>query len=234
MTARLLTAAALLLASLPALAAMSVDRAILAFKPGDPNRQDVTVFNPDDEPLYVKVEVLEVINPGTPDEKREPVTDPEKIQLLATPNKLMVEPGGRKVVRLVNLAKSRDTEAVYRVNLTPVAGKVIATGDTSNAVALKILVGYQLLVLVSPDKPQEGLQVVRKGTRATLRNTGNTNILFFGGYQCPDALSAPEQCTPLPDLRLYPGNTRELELPFDRPFDYQTTVLERSQKRSFE
>lgn len=230
----LVLAAALVMPA--AQAAMSIDNAIIAFKPGDPSRKDVTVFNPDKEPLYVKVEILEVRNPGTSEEKRELVKDPEKISLLATPSKLMIEPGGRRVVRIVNLAPNPATERVYRVNLLPVVGKLQVSNNESDesAMALKIVIGYQLLVLVAPAGAKEGLDVQRNGNVATLRNTGSTNIQLFSGTQCPSADAPETACKQLPDRRLYPGNEWVLELPFDQPFDYQMTVLEKHQKRSFE
>lgn len=230
---------ALLLASLgipSAQAAMSIDNAIVVFKPDGQTRKDVTIFNSDKEPLYVKVEILEITNPGTKDEKRELVKDPEKLSLLVTPNKLMIEPGGRKVVRLVNLARNPPAERVYRVNLVPVVGKVKVhnADEGETAMALKIVVGYQLLVLVAPADAKEGLDVQRNGNVATLRNTGSTNIQFFGGTQCPTPDAPEGECKPLPDHRLYPGNEWTVELPFDQPFVYQTMVLEKYQKRTFD
>lgn len=225
----------LLLACAPLTAAanMVIDRAIVAFKPGDTPRQDVMVMNAGKEPLFVQVEVLEVQNPGTDAETRVAVKNPEEVALLATPLRLMVEPGGKRPLRLVNLRPQSTQERVYRVNLSPVVGKIGAAAD-ANAMAVKVVVGYQLLVLVSPAEPQEGLEVKRDGKVAVLRNAGNTNILLFSGQQCPAPDADEASCKGLPDRRLYPGNEWRLELPFDQPFDYQLTILERNQKRSFD
>lgn len=224
---------ALLLAAVPAEATMLIDRSILVFRPGEPTRQDIVVINPDQEPLYVKVEILEVTNPGTAEEKRELVKDPEKISLLATPNKLMVEPGSRKVVRIVTLKPDAEQERVFRVNLSPVVGKLEADDD-ANVMAVKVVVGYQVLVLVSPAAPKDALEVKRDGTNVTFRNTGNTNILLFNGRQCPTPEAADTECVALSDHRLYPGNEWTQTLPFDQPFDYQLTILEKNQKRRFD
>lgn len=223
----------LALAPLTATASMVIDRAIVAFKPGDTPRQDVLVMNAGKEPLYVQVEVLEVQNPGTEAEQRVLVKNPEEIGLLATPLRLMVEPGGKRPLRLVNLKPQASKERVYRVNLSPVVGKIAAEAD-ANAMAVKVVVGYQLLVLVSPAEPQELLEVKRDGKVAVLRNAGNTNILLFSGQQCPSPEADEKSCRGLPDRRLYPGNEWRLELPFDQPFDYQLTILERNQKRRFD
>lgn len=221
------------MAALPAQAGMLVDRAIVVFKPGDPPRQDVLVMNSGKEPLYVQVEVMEVQNPGTPQEKRVVVTDPEKISLLATPRRFVVEPDGRRSLRIVNQQPKADAERVYRINLTPAVGKLDADDD-ANAMAVKVVVGYQLLVLASPANPVEGLEVKRSGRSALFRNTGTTNILLFSGQQCPKAEAPEADCKTLPDHRLYPGNEWTLELPFDQPFDYQMTIQERNQKRHFD
>lgn len=226
-------AALLALLSLPAQANMLIDRSVVVFKPGDPARQDVTVINAGKETLYVQVQVLEVRNPGTPQESRVPVTNPDEMSMLVTPTRLVVEPGGRRPLRLVNLKPDAAAERVYRVNVSPVVGK-LEMENSSNAMAVKVVVGYQLLVVTSPKSPQEGLEVKRNGKTAVLRNTGNTNILLFSGQQCPAADAAEASCKTLPDNRLYPGNEWTIDLPFDAPFEYQMTILERNQRRQFE
>lgn len=223
----------LALAALPAQANMLIDRSVVVFKPGDPARQDVTVINAGKETLYVQVQILEVQQPGTPGEKRVPVTNPDEMTMLVTPNRLVVEPGGRRPLRLVNLRPDSKVERVYRVNVSPVVGK-LDMENASNAMAVKVVVGYQLLVLASPKSPQDGLEVKRNGKAAVLRNTGNTNILLFSGQQCPAAGAPETDCKSLPDNRLYPGNELTIELPFDQPFEYQMTILERNQRRQFE
>ena len=50
-----------------AFAAMQLSNAIVFFEPDKPPRQDITIYNPDKENLYVKVELIEVKNPGLPD-----------------------------------------------------------------------------------------------------------------------------------------------------------------------
>ncbi|MFP5382561.1 MAG: molecular chaperone [Gammaproteobacteria bacterium] len=228
--ARCLTVA-IAIATLPVAvqASMYIDRTIVSFLPGQASRQDVVVTNPAKEPLYVQVEVFEVQAPGTEAEQRVPLKDPASMSLLATPNKLIVPAGESKVVRLVSTRQADDTERVYRVNFRPIVGKI-----ESEATAVKVLVGYQVLALVAPKKPAYALEAVREGTTLHLKNPGNTNILFFNGQQCPSDTSEEAECRSLPDLRLYPGNERGIELPLDRPVDYYLTVLEKNEKRHFD
>lgn len=224
-------AVAVTIATVPVAAqsSMYIDRTIVAFLPGEASRQDVVVTNPTREPLYVQVEVFEVLAPGTEAEQRVPLKDPASMSLLATPNKLIVPAGENKVVRLVNTRQAGEAERVYRINFRPIVGKI-----ESETTAVKVLVGYQVLALVAPQKPTHSLEASRDGKTLHLKNPGNTNILFFNGLQCPPDASEEAQCSGLPDLRLYPGNERSIELPMDRPVDYYLTVLEKNEKRRFD
>ena len=50
-------------------------------------------------------------------------------------------------------------------------------------------------------------------------NPGNANYLLTDGEQCDPA--NPDVCQFLEDRRVYPGNSWELELPYDGPFSYK-------------
>ncbi len=114
---------------------MRLDRNVVYFDPSDPDRQDVVVQNPDAEPMYLEVEVMQVVHPGTPDEQLIKVRGAREAGLLVSPNKLVVPAGGRKLLRFVNLAGRGDEERIYRVNVTPKLGEIKAT-----AAAVKKLV----------------------------------------------------------------------------------------------
>ena len=187
-------------------ASMAVSKAIVHFEPGKSTREDVMISNKDSEPLYVKVEIIEIKNPGMDNEVRAVVKNPKQSRFLVTPNKLVVPPGGRKAVRLVNLAPNLDKERVFRVNLTPVAVDEEAEQST-----VKVLVAYQLLVLMQPQSPKADLVSKREGNKLILENKGNSNALLRSGLLCakPDDQSS---CTELPTKRLYAGNKWELDL----------------------
>lgn len=216
----------LLLLSLPAHASMMLDRTILTFSPNEPPRQDVSIANPDDENLYIEVTVLEVTNPGTPEETRIAVKDPETVGLVAAPRLLMIPPGGRRTVRLVNLHGHTDSERVYRVNVTPVPPPMEAQG-----MAIRVLIAYQLLTFIEPLKASPNLQIERNGTHVVLSNTGNVNIHLTKGQQCTADASQP--CADIKGTRLYPGNTFELELAEDLPASFTVTSGNRTEVRSF-
>jgi P pilus assembly chaperone PapD len=199
--------------------AMRVDRNVVTFEPGSPGRADVEVQNPDAEPLYAEVEVFEVQKPGADDEVRVKVTDPAQVHFLVTPSKFVVAPGARKVLRLVNLGSHGDVERVYRINVRPVPAPVEA-----KASGIRLLVAYQLLVIVSPAVPKPNLVVSRSGNTLIAENRGNVNALMSAGVQCEtaDALQNPDPsiCTALETHRVYPGNTWTLTLPGDGPVEF--------------
>ncbi len=203
----------------PASATMVVSNSIIHFGPDQPNREDVEIENPTSEPMYIKVAPSIVRNPGTDAEQREMITNPKEAGLLVSPNKLVIPPGGRKLVRFVNLRPQATEEMVYRVAITPVVNEVKA-----NATGVKILIGYEVLVLTQPVNAQPELVAERAGNTLTFRNDGNTNVLLREGYQCPIETEDKEQCEPLSGKRIYPGNQWSVDLPLDRPAEYYLAV----------
>ena len=202
--------------SLQAQSAMQINQAIIDYQPGDTSRKDIEISNPDPEPLYVQVEVKRVVNPGMPDEKTEVVTNPKESGLLVTPSRLAIQPGARKLVRVVNLKPLGDKEKVFRIALTPVPADIEA-----ETTGVKILVGYQILVLMQPMVPTAKVEVTRAEGKLTLTNSGNTNVLFVNGKQCPESdkgaenkENAAQECEAIPAFRLYAGATHEVELKY--------------------
>lgn len=210
-------------------AEMQVDNTILFFEPGKPAREDVTITNTGEEPLYIKVTPTVVENPGKSTQKRVPVTDPKAAGLLVSPVKMAIAPGGRKRVRFVNLNPARDEEGVFRVTLQPVAGEV-----TANTTAIKVMVGYEVLVLAKPLNPKSELIAKRKGNRLTLENHGNSNVLLFQGQQCQAGKSSDNNCEPLKDHRLYAGNSWQIDLPYrEGPVTYYLSDGKQNILRTF-
>ena len=205
---------------------MLLNRAIVIFKPGQVPREDVTILNQDEENLYVSVTILEVHNPGTDREERIKVTDPGQARMVVTPNKLIVPPLGRKPVRLVNLAPG-DEETIYRVNVTP----VLAPLEDPTTSVVRVVVAYQLLVIVQPRLPVENLQVTRDGRQLVFNNLGNTNFLISEGVQCDTDGGG---CEELPVKRIYAGNQFEVALNYDTPVSYKLTASEVSRQAVYE
>jgi P pilus assembly chaperone PapD len=209
--------------------AMSINRAVITFTPDGAAREDVVVSNPGEQALYIDVQVLDVLKPGTEDEERNVVKDPEAIGLIATPRRLRVPAGGQRVVRLVNLNGHGDREQVYRINLKPMSGPV-----ESEQMGVRVLVGYQLLVFVQPRDVNVDLKAERNGRELVLHNQGNVNVRLHQGEQCPPAPVQDDECREVDGLRLYPGNRKVLELPRDAPVRFSVSAAGDSRKRRFD
>ncbi|TVS17018.1 MAG: hypothetical protein EA417_08470 [Gammaproteobacteria bacterium] len=224
--AALLGCVALLLLGSAAQADMSLDRSILIFDAQSTPRQDVEITNSGSENLYLETEILRVSQPGTEAETRERVLDPDAIDLLVTPARLIVPPGARRLLRVVNLGDPAKVDHIYRINVRPVVGSVEA-----ETTAVKVIIAYQLLVILRPSDPQPELIWDRQGRNITFTNNGNTNVLLFNGVQCP-----PDggDCVELNAAqRLYAGNSWTLELPYDGSVEFTTGVGQRNVRQRF-
>jgi P pilus assembly chaperone PapD len=202
-------------APLVARAGLSVAPVIVDFQPGELPRADIELLNDGAETLYVVVLPSKIEDPGDSDDKRVQNPDPQALGLLATPNRLVLEPGQRKFVRIAMLSPPGDTDRIYRVTVKPVVGDV-KSGETG----LKILIGYDLLVIQRPGKPDATIVASRAGATLTLRNAGNTNAELFRGQQC----DAQRRCTPLPGHRLYAGVSWSVPIQPGLPVDYAVKV----------
>ncbi len=200
-------------------AGIYLDRIIVKFSPEDRNRQDIVVFNDSDsENAFVEISVLEVVNPGQENQEMVAVTDPRKSQFLVTPAKLVIPPGGKKQVRLVDMKKSgSNSERVFRVTFTPVLPPL-----TEESSMIRVVVSYQSLILIPPNEVATDLHASRNGTTLTLTNKGNSFVMLEDGEQC----DAAGECVEIPGKRLYAGNRLEMALPHDAPVTFQTTTYE--------
>ena len=210
-------ALALLLASVgipaaPAGAEIVLSELIVELAPGKDSRQDVEVWNSSTERAYVAVEPAEIINPGTDSQTRRQDPDPEKLGILVSPARMILDPGQRKLIRIAEIAPAGDRERIYRVTVKPVTGKV-----TSDQSGLKILVGYDVLVLVRPARPQPNIVFTRSADTVTFRNDCNVSVELVDGRECD---SSGKACSDLPGKRLYAGATWSEQLKPGRHPEY--------------
>ena len=189
-----------------------LSRLIVDLRPGSRNREDVEIWNNGPDRAYVAVEPREILAPGLPGQSSRTDVDPEKLGLLVAPARMILEPGQRKLVRIATLAPDSPSERVYRVTVKPVAAP---PGVDSSG--LKVLVGYDLLVLVRPADARPSVAAQRDGNRLTIRNEGNVSVELTQGRQCAGAGSA---CKDLPGKRLYAGAQWTETLPGAGPADY--------------
>jgi P pilus assembly chaperone PapD len=208
----------------PARAELVLSQLIVELRADGKTRDDIEVWNNSPERAYVAVDPNEIVNPGQRSEERRREPDPEKRGLLVAPARLILEPGQRKLVRIAALASSVERERVYRVTIKPVAGELSA--DRSG---LKILVGYDVLVLLRPANPRPQLSAIRSGNRLSFRNEGNSSLELVDGRQCrPDG-----KCVELPGKRLYAGAEWSEPLSSAQPVEYRVVSDGRSDRRIF-
>lgn len=181
----------------PSQARLGVSPVIVDFQPEQPKSSDIELFNDGTERVYVVVEPSEIKRAGTAAERRDQVPDPKLLGLLAAPSRLILEPGQRKYLRIVMLNDPADSDRIYRVTVKPVTGEIEAS-----TTGVKILVGYDVLVIQRPTQPKAEIRGSRSANSLTLSNDGNTNAELFQGRECD---AAKLHCRDLPGHRLYAG-----------------------------
>ena len=181
---------------MPASAELTVSQLIVELPPMA-TTTDIEIANDSSERIYVSVEPREIISPGSANERPFVSPDPAVLGLIASPARMVLEPRQRRTIRLAAISGELARERVYRVTVKPVAGDV-----TSDESGLKLLVGYDLLVLVRPAKPVLALTAKRDQNKLILSNNGNSSVELSDGKQCD---KSGEQCQPLPSKRLYAG-----------------------------
>lgn len=209
----------------PASADLVLSQVIVDLTPDKVPRVDIDASNTGKERIYVVADPFEIVDPGKPGERRVANPDPAQLGLLVTPQKMILEPGEHKLVRIASIAPSSTAERIYRVTIKPVAGDV-----SSANTALKILVGYDVLVIVRPSVMTGTVTGVRNGDRLVLTNTGTTNVEIYEGKQC-DAKGA--DCKPLIARRLYAGASLEQAIDPGRPVDYSIKIGLAVEKKRF-
>jgi P pilus assembly chaperone PapD len=175
---------------------------------------DVLVFNDADERAYVSIEPTEVVDPGTPGEKRISNPDPRVFGLLLSSTRLILEPRQKRLLRLASTSIPNEKERVYRVIVKPVVGDV-----ESKASGLKLLVGYEMLIMVRPAKAGPvSIEARRTSNELTLTNKGGASVELTDGQRC---LPANGKCTPLPAKRLYAGASWTQTVPLGGRIEYR-------------
>lgn len=209
-----LASLALVTVSLTAHAQLTVDKLWMDFESNSAGREDVLLRNESDRRYYISVEPAEIVNAGRDDEIRTEYQNPQDLGLLISPNRLVLEPGQFRALRIVSINDKLSADRVYRIRVTPKIGAIEvdnAEGDDRDA-NLVVLMAYDLLVVVRPDGAHTQIVSERTPEHITLRNIGNSNTLLIDGEACPEEETAGD-CVALPDTRLYAGSSVRFDLP---------------------
>lgn len=196
--------AAAFLAPAPARAQLILSELVVELDPANGTRHDIEVQNNGAEILYVSVGAREVFGSGTPQISSREEPDPEKLGLLVSPGRMVLDSGKRKLLRVASLAQPSERERVYRVTVKPVVGQL-----STESAGLKILLGYEVLVLVRPIAPQVQITGTRAANSLTLRNSGNASVEMMSGKQCDES---GKNCQQLPGGRLYAGAEKVISI----------------------
>lgn len=209
----------------PALADLVVSQLIVELSPLI-RTADVVVINDSDDRSYIAIEPSEVIAPGTPAERRVMKPDPRDMGLLVSSTRLILEPHQKRLLRLAVTSIPQERERVYRVVVKPVVG-----GVDSSASALKLLVGYEMLVLIRP-VPSAPITVAaeRKGGQFILTNKGRASVELLNGKYCSELKHV---CSSLPSKRLYAGASWSQSVPADGHVRYLASSSGKTQRLVF-
>lgn len=212
----LLAVAAIIGLSTSARADLVLSQLVVDIAPAGNSRSDIEIWNNGSDPAYVEAAPREIQNPGTAAQNGNADPDPEKLGLLVSPAQMILEPGQRRLLRIAAISSTFDRERVYRVTVKPVVGEL-----TSESSALKVLIGYDVLVIVRPKEMRPHVSATRAGSNLTLQNDGNVSVELLDGKQCAQGT---DNCTKLPDDRIYSGATKTIQIAPDRRVFYKLKV----------
>ncbi|MGY8996679.1 MAG: fimbrial biogenesis chaperone [Alphaproteobacteria bacterium] len=197
-------------------AQVSVSRLIIDIGP-DSEREDIVVGNIGEEVAYVEIEISEYLNPGTPEETVVVRDSPRELGILASPNRMVLQPGEKAILRLAVIERPDDIDRVFKITVTPVVGEIESSEN-----AIKFVYAYGLVIILRPADPQPNVTVSRDGRMLSAVNAGNTMVQFGFGVQC-DPTGA--NCVDIANKRVYPNSTWEYELAYDTPVTFKVKTM---------
>jgi len=169
---------------------------VVELAPAEFQRADIELWNNGPDRTFVEVEPREIVAPGTAVQASRKDPDPEKLGLLVSPERIVLEPGQRRLLRIAAIGTT-DHERVYRVTVKPAVGDL-----SSHESGLKLLIGYDVLVLVRPSRPVPHVSGTRTAAQLSIKNDGNVSVELIDGRACDASMRS---CTDLPSGRLYAG-----------------------------
>lgn len=203
-----------------ATAEIVLDRLVVELQPGQAGKQDVVIWNDAPDRAFVEIKPSRMVDPGSVSQQRVNYPDPRELELLVSPKRLILDPGQQKFIRIADLGKDDSVERVYRVTVEP----VVDESDPNEG--LRLLVGYDMLVLVRPKVPTFQISAVRTGTKLVVRNMGNASVELLNIRQCV----TKSECNESPGGRIYVGIERAFDVALDSSAElsFSTALGEKS------
>lgn len=210
--AALVTAIACWVYSGTALAQIIVNKSVLEFNE-DNLVQDIDITNTGDYKIFLNLTAAKIRNPHSANPERIELKDPRTSPILVSPKQVLIPPGQRKRVRIILRKAPKKVDDVYRLAIKPFTGDVQIETDRpaeAKSSAVKILLGYDILLLARPKDAVGKLAVKRTAKALWFKNTGNTNVLLRRMQQCN---AAGDECEVLAPNRVYAGEVYKVDLP---------------------
>ncbi len=217
-------AVATLLAPTAAQADLKLSQLIVELGEGS-KASDIELWNDSPERTFVAIEPREIVAAGTAAQSDRHDPDPQKLGLLASPSRVILEPGQRRLLRVAALNPPSERERVYRVTVKPVVGPL-----QSNASGIKIMVGYDILVLVRPARAMGSLVSSRHNGQVVVRNDGNSSVELIDGRQCD---AQRKSCSAISGKRLYAGASWTVPVLPDKTAEFTVKTPNGEERRVF-
>ncbi|KRP53468.1 molecular chaperone [Pseudomonas poae] len=168
----------------------------------NPSKNQFKVYSKSDKVQYLKIYVKQVLNPATPEEKEVNVSILSGNGIIASPQKIILPPGGEHTVRLRSLS-SPSKELLYRVYVEPVAANSDdAQVTTEDGASVGISLTWGVLVYSKPQDPEVKLGVDIKNK--IIENTGNVHVWIKDISVCSGATQSTCKKTMI-EKSVFPG-----------------------------
>lgn len=164
--------------------------------------QEVFVSNEGNETLYVKVEVEEVIDPQAEQPETRTGLTPEELGILVSPQRLVINPGEDKRIRVVTL-DAPEEDRFFKVTVTPVVGDI----ESNTAIGVKLMIAYGIWVFARPEDAKPEIVAEVQDRDLILENIGGTHGEVRSIEFCPEIVTPDSGCSTLEGFRMMLGKT---------------------------
>ncbi|AHG21049.2 hypothetical protein Z042_16670 [Chania multitudinisentens RB-25] len=167
----------------------------------------VQVSNLGDKPLYLKIDLMRLENPGEDPERKTSLGEIAQPEMMVNPAKLTLGPGQKRDINLVAL-KVPARETLYRLYVVPVSSIKVVGEESKDKISAPLTFGVAYGVLVH-HLPPTGAQTHGwthqcSANGLQLTATGTVHSLFTA-LQAVPAGSVPAELKVFPDTpRVFP------------------------------
>jgi len=191
----------------PSHAQLNVDKSILELS-NKTNKTNVRLSNSGEDTLYINLNLVEIIDPARSDTESKALTNPATDGIIIHPRQIVLQPGQARTAKVMLSQAVESQDRVFRLNIKPLAGDALPNADAEQSAGVRIMLGYQLLVLARPDKLDIDVEMTRNDNNVVFNNKSNTSVLLRELSACNG-----DSCTEMTPNRLYPNEVLTVEMP---------------------